>query len=780
MRAFSLPIYFFLLFGFSGFLFPVKLFSQENHTLSGYIRDAETGEELIGAAVYFEEIREGGISNMYGFYSVTVPAGSYTVRYSYLGYEQQQFPVLLDQNRNLDVELKTTSRSLEEVVVTAQAADQHVRSAEMSVARLDAREIQTIPVIFGELDVLKTIQLLPGIQSAGEGNSGFYVRGGDASQNLILLDEAPVYNASHLLGFFSVFNSESVKDVTMIKGGIPAEYGGRLSSVLDVKMKEGNMKDWGLSGGVGLISSRILAEGPIKKDRGSVMLAGRRTYADLFLKLSSDTLLNSNVLYFYDLNLKANYRLGPRDRLFLSGYFGRDIFRFRDIFGFDWGNTTTTLRWNHVFNDRIFMNTSAIYSKYNYVFGVTNEGNEFDLRSSIQDLNLKMDFQYFITPGQTLRFGVKSNYHRFLPGEVSSTGDFPVNDTRLEEKYAWEHAAYISREWEWGKVLSLKAGLRFSMFTAVGPGNVFRFAEDGSVTDTLHYTRGEVIANYPNLDPRILVNLKTGPASSVKASYTHTHQYVHLLSNSTASTPLDLWIPSSRITRPQFARQAALGYFRNFMDNMLEASMEVYYKHMDHQIDYRNGADIFLNDLVESQLVFGKGWSYGAELYLRKNLGQLRGWISYTLSRTERKFDRINQGRVFPARQDRTHDISVVGMYDLSNRLSLSATWVFNTGDAVTFPSGKYIIDGQVANFYSERNGYRMPPYHRMDIGLVLENKPEKKYRSSWNFSIYNLYARKNAYSINFEQDEDDPSITRAVKLYLFSIIPSLSYQFRF
>lgn len=756
------------------------MYAQTRATLSGYIRDSGTGEELIGATVYIEELREGGITNVYGFYSLSVVPGSYTVRINYLGYREQVFPVLLNQDRLLNAELEPVDKSIAEVVITAEAADKNVRASEMSITRLDVKEINNVPVIFGELDVLKTIQLLPGVQSAGEGNSGFYVRGGDASQNLILLDEAPVYNASHLLGFFSVFNSDAIKDVTIIKGGIPAEYGGRLSSVLDIKMKEGNMKNWGASGGLGLISSRLMVEGPLKKDRGSIMATGRRTYADLFLKLSSDSLLNSNVLYFYDINLKANYRLTEKDRIFFSGYFGRDIFKFRDFFGFDWGNTTATLRWNHLFNNRLFLNSTLIYSKYNYVFKVLNEGSTFDLRSSIQDFNLKEDFQYFVSPGNTLRFGLKTNYHRFLPGEVTASSDFPVSNIRLDEKYALESAAYFSHELNLGERISLKYGLRFSTFTVLGPGKVYSFSESGEVTDTVSYEKASVITNYPRLAPRILVNVKTGEYGSVKTSYTHTHQFLHLLSNATASTPLDLWVPSSKTVKPQLARQVAAGYFRNFSDNFYEASMEVYYKHMDNQVDYRNGADIFLNDQVESQLVFGAGWSYGAEWLVRKNLGNIRGWFSYTLSRTDRSFEKINKGKPYPAKQDRTHDLSLVGIYDLNERWTFSATWVFNTGDAVTFPSGKYIIDSQVVNYYTERNGYRMPPYHRLDLGVVYQNKKRRNYESGWNFSVYNAYARKNAYSISFQQDAENPQITKAVKLYLFSIIPSVSYHFKF
>jgi hypothetical protein len=754
--------------------------SQTRATLSGHVSDAQTGEMLIGANVFVPQLNKGATTNVYGFYSLTVDTGHYFIRISYLGYETQEKGWALKSNQEWNAELTPAARKIDEIVVEGTAADHNIRAPEMSVAKIGVKEIKTIPVIFGELDVLKTIQLLPGIQSAGEGSSGFYVRGGDASQNLILLDEAPVYNASHLLGFFSVFNSDAVKDVTIYKGGFPADYGGRLSSVLDVKMKEGNSKKTSVSGGLGLISSRLMIEGPLVGDKASFIATGRRTYADLFLKLSPDTLLNNNRLYFYDFNLKANFKAGNHNRFYLSGYFGRDVFKFRKIFGFDWGNTTATLRWNHLFSDKLFLNSTFIYSDYDYDFTLTDAGSEFTLTSSIHDVNWKEDFQLFIASGNTLKFGLANTWHRFNPGEITATGDLPVNNTKMEIKHALEQAVYVSHELDLFPFFSMVYGLRYSLFSQFGPGHVFSFNDRGDVIDTSWVEHGRIIKTWSGLEPRLLVNLKMNEASSLKASLTRNVQYLHLLSNSTASTPVDLWVPSSKIIRPQVADQVAMGYFRNFRNNMFESSLELYYKDMKNQIDYRNGADIFLNDLVESQLVFGRGWSYGAELLIRKNEGRLHGWASYTLSRTERKFARINEGRPYPARQDRTHDVSIVGMLDLNDRWTFSAIWVFNTGDAVTFPSGKYFIEGQVINYYTERNGYRMPPYHRMDIGVTLYNKPGKKYQSSLNLSVYNLYARKNAYSISFEQDEDNPAITRAKMIYLFSIVPSITYNFRF
>ncbi len=756
------------------------VFAQEKHILSGYVRDATSGEELIGATVYSPEMKTGTATNQYGFYSLTLPAGKHKILYQYLGYKPVSMEITLDRDVRKDIEMNPSSRNLEEVIVSGQTADYQVRSAEMGTNRLIPQDIRTVPVLFGEQDVLKTMQLLPGIAAVGEGNSGFYVRGGDASQNLVLLDEAPVYNASHLLGFFSVFNSDAIKDVKILKGFIPPQYGGRLASVLDIKMKEGNSKKLSGAGGLGLISSRLQLEGPFHKGKGSFMVTGRRTYADLFLKVLPDTNVNSNVLFFYDFNAKANYRISEKDRIYLSGYLGRDVFKFRKFFGIDWGNQTLSVRWNHLFSGRLFVNTSLIYSNYNYNFNIINEENKFDLFSSIRDINWKEDFQFYPSSGHTLRFGFKVNYHWFMPGEVSSSGDFPVNNLKMETRYALENAFYISHEWKVSSGITLHYGARLSSFSVMGPAHIYYYNERGDVTDTTWYPRHNIIKTYWNIDPRLLVNIKTGSHSSLKLSYTRMHQYLHLLSNSTSGTPLDLWIPSSTIVKPQTSNQISAGYFHNFHENSWELSLEAYYKNMAHQIDYKNGADIFLNELVESQLVFGSGQAYGMELLVRKNKGLFHGWVSYTLARSLRNFKDINQGKTYPAKQDRIHDISLVGIYDLNNKWSFSATWVYYTGNAVTFPSGKYVIEYQYVNYYTERNGYRMPPYHRLDLGATWQLNPEKNFRSSLNFSIYNVYARKNAYSISFQSKEDDPRITEAVKIYLFSIVPTVTYNFKF
>ncbi len=759
-------------------LFPAS--SQQSFTLSGAVTDADNGEAMIGATVFIQELNTGVAANEYGFYSLTLSKGLYNVSVSFIGFEIFSFSITLDRDIRRDIGLQTVPSTLEEVIVKGVAPDENIKSPEMSILKFNIKEIKTIPVLFGEQDVLKTILLLPGVQSSGEGSTGFHVRGGDNGQNLILLDGAPVYNPAHLLGFFSVFNSDAINDMKLYKGGIPPEFGGRISSVLDIRAREGNLKKFGVSGGLGLISSRIIVEGPLKKETGSFIVAGRRTYADLFLLFSRDTLVRNNTLYFYDFNLKANYKLGKNDRLYLSGYFGRDVFEFQNTFGMDWGNATATLRWNHIFNNRLFLNSSLIYSNYNYIFRINEESGGLNIRSAIRDGNLKEDFQFFLNPLNTFRFGFKFNYHNFIPGEIYTEGEFQVNDTKLTQKHALEAALYWSHKTQPFEWLSVVYGVRVPMYYMVGPGTEYLFDDKGIVLDTIHYKSGDVMAQYMDIEPRLSASFRLGTLSSLKLSFNRINQYVHLLSNTTSETPLDVWLPSSKSVKPQIGDQVAIGYFRNFSENRWETSIEVYYKFMKNQIDYKNGANIFFNELIESQLEYGNGRAYGTEFLIRKTYGKLRGWLAYTLARSERSFEKINQGHHYPAKQDRMHDISIVATYELNERWTFSGTWVYYTGNAVTFPSGKYRIEGKTVNMYTERNGYRMPPYHRLDMGATRYNKKKGRFESSWNFSIYNVYARKNAFSISFVEDKNDPARTNAVRLSLFSIIPSVSFNFKF
>lgn len=753
-------------------------FAQNKYTISGYIKDASNGEELIGATVYIKEIQQGAMTNVYGFYSLTVPEGDYTIQYSYIGFNPQKFSIKLNESNSRNVELISNSQQLEEVVIKAQKEDHNIRSTEMGVIKLSPKDISAVPVLFGEKDLMKTLQLMPGVKSAGEGSSGFNVRGGSADQNLILLDEATVYNASHLLGFFSVFNSDAIKDVNMIKGGGPAEYGGRLSSVLDIKMKEGNMKDYNVSGGLGLISSRLTVEGPIVKDKGSFVISGRRTYLDLFLGLSSDESLGNTQLYFYDLNMKANYKINDKNRIFLSGYFGRDVFGYDDMMGIDWGNYTGTIRWNHLFNDRLFLNSSLIISDYNYSMSMDTGEDNLEILSGINDINLKEDFSFYINPQNTLKFGANASYHTFIPGEVSGNENF--NSYNQEDDYAYEAAAYISHGLTLTEKLKFEYGLRYSLFAVTGPGDVYTYDNSNNIIDTKTYNSNEIIKTYGGFEPRFAATYTLNNQSSLKLAYSRNRQYLHLLSNSTSGTPMDAWIPSSSIIEPEIADQISIGYFKNLFDNKIETSVEVYYKDMQNQLDYENGADLFLNPYIESQLVYGEGRSYGAEFLIKKNSGKFTGWLSYTYSKTEKRFDEVNDGDWYPTKYDRTHDVSLVGMYQFNPKWNVSATWVYNTGDAVTFPSGKYEIEGQTVNYYTERNGYRMPDYHRLDVGVTYTKQKRKGREASWNFSLYNAYGRENAYTITFQESESDPNVTEAVQLSLFKWIPSITYNFKF
>jgi CarboxypepD_reg-like domain/TonB-dependent Receptor Plug Domain len=758
------------------------LFAQTNetNTLSGFVYDANNGETMIGANIFIKELGIGAASNEYGFYSITVPSSKYTVEFSFVGYKKKSLNIDLTNSQKLNVNISSTAYNLKEIVVQDKKADENVKSTNMGTSEIVPKEIDKVPVIFGEKDILKTIQLLPGVSSAGEGNSGFIVRGGSADQNLIILDEAPVYNASHLLGFFSVFNSDAIKNAKIIKGISSPEYGGRLSSVLDINMKDGSNRSFSAYGGIGLISSRLTLEGPIVENEGSFIFSGRRTYADLFFPLFGDDQLKNSALYFYDFNGKLNYKLGENDRIFLSGYTGRDNFSFNDEFGFDWGNTTATLRWNHIFSEKLFSNTTLLYSDYNYDINIEDSEQSTTVTSGIRDINFEQDFQYYYNTDHTFKFGLNGVYHTFLPGEISVTGNTNFNSKKIDDNLAIEANAYIGHEWKVSQLFRINYGLRYSSFSLVGEGKVYSFDDNGNLTNTEVYESGELIKSYSHLEPRISFNYLLDETSSAKFGYARNTQNIHLLSTASTSTPLDIWQPSTALIQPEVSDLFSIGYFRNFNNNEYEASLELYYKDMQNLIEYKNGADIFLNEFIESQLVFGNGWSYGLELYIEKKIGKFTGWLSYTLSNTERKFDKINEGQSFPARQDRTHDVSIVGIYNLNENWSFSANWVYNTGFAATYPSGKYEIDGQTVNLYTERNGHRMPDYHRLDLGATYYFNRSEENEMSLTFSAYNVYARENAYRITFEENESDPTQTQAVKLALFSIVPSITFNFRF
>lgn len=753
----------------------------QTYTISGSIKDESNGEKLIDVVVQVAEQKSiGTTSNEYGFYSLSLKEGDYTLVYTYLGYKTITEKISLHANTVKNISLSAKGNELNEVVVNSVAKNDNIKSTTMGVERLNMAQIKDIPVLFGERDVLKTLQLLPGVKSAGDGSSGFYVRGGAADQNLILLDEATVYNASHLLGFFSTFNSDAIKDVTLYKGNMPAQFGGRLASVMDVRMNDGNNKSYEVSGGIGLIASRLMVQGPIVKNKGSFLVSARRTYADVFLKLSSKPEQRNNKLYFYDLNLKANYTLTEKDRLYLSGYFGKDVIGVANIFGIDWGNATGTLRWNHVFNSRLFSNTSLIYSNYNYNITLKIDKNDIKIISKIADWNLKQEFQYYPNPKNTIKFGFNSIYHDIVPGEIRASATSGVNNLALSKRYGWENAVFVNNDWKASPHFSLSYGVRLSVYSVLGAGKYYNFDAAGKPTDTMSYNSGEFVKTYVNPEPRLSASFIIDDANSIKASYARNTQHMHLLSNTTSTSPTDRWIPNSNLIKPEISDQVSMGYYRNLDHDKYECGFETYYKAMQNQVDYKNGAQIEGNELVEADLLFGTGRAYGAEFSIKKKEGKFTGWISYTLARTERQIEGINNGKWYPARQDQTHNLALVGIYHLSKKWTLSGTFVYNTGNAVTFPGGKYIVNNQPVFLYTERNGYRMPAYHRLDLGATCKLRDTKKYTSELAFSLYNAYGRENAYIINFREDPDNANLTQAVQYSLFRFVPSISWNFNF
>lgn len=754
--------------------------NQEKYTISGTIKSGSTGETLIAATVRVANTRYATQSNEYGFFSLTIPRGSYTLNVNAVGSKGYKTTVDLQKNISLNVALEDDLNELETVTITTNANKRPIDNPQMGMERLSIAETKNVPVLLGERDVIKTLQLLPGVKTSGEGSGGFFVRGGSADQNMILLDEAPVYNASHLLGFFSTFNSDAIKNVTLYKSGMPAQYGGGLSSVLDVKMNDGNNQKYGVSGGVGLIAARINVEGPIQKEKSSFLISARRTYADMFLKLSNDSNARDAKLYFYDINLKANYILGEKDRLFVSGYFGKDVLGSANLVGINWGNTASTLRWNHVFSNKLFSNTSIIFSNYNYKIQTNDDESSLSLFSQIRDWNFKEDLQWYANEKNTISFGLNSIYHTIKPGEVQATGNSGLISQNLQNRYSLENAIYASNTWKATNALSFTYGLRVSAFSILGKGDYYTLDQAGNVTGTTSYKKGEVVKTYVNFEPRIAAALQLNESTSLKASYVRNAQNLHLISNSNAASPTDRWVASTNIIKPELSDQVSLGYYKNLGNDNYEVTVETYYKTLKNQIDYRNGADIYTNRPIETQLLYGKGRAYGAEFLLKKKNGKLTGWIAYTISKSERQIDGINDNNWYNARQDRTHDVSLVSMYQLSKKWSLSANWVFATGNAVTFPTGKYKMLGHSYFNFSDRNADRMPSYHRLDLGATKLLKQTKKFSSELNISLYNAYGRENAYRITFRDNETDPNRTEAVRTTLFRFVPSISYNFKF
>lgn len=752
-------------------------------TISGYVTDSENGELLIGVTIIDINRKTGSSTNAYGFYSITVPAGDYVLQYSYLGYQSVHKKGITDKNLTIAVGLTSVEQKLGEVIIQAKRTDENVKTNEMSIAKLDIKTIKMVPSLLGEVDLIKVLQLLPGVQATSEGATGFSVRGGNSDQNLIILDEATIYNASHLMGFFSVFNNDAVKDVTLYKGDIPASYGGRLSSLLDVRMKDGNSKKPGVAASIGTVSSKLTVEGPIIKDRTTFLVAGRRTYADLFLPLAKDEKVRDNKLYFYDFNLKLSHVINENNRLYLSGYTGRDIFKNQYSFvGF--GNKAVALRWNHLFSKKLFFNLSLNYSQYNYEISTPEEdvSSSFKWVSELSDYSSRFDFTYYLSDKHKIRYGATSTYHKFYPGTVNGFGNTTDDAFVLTASSALENSLYATDDYKITEKLSVKYGLRLAIFQNIGPGTYYNYDSKYKPIDSTVYSGGDIFNTYSVIEPRLAFTWLVDGYSSVKWSYSRASQFITLAQNSTAGTPLDIWFPATPNVKPQTGDQLALGYFRNFSQNMYELSAEIYYKTYHNLIDFRDHAQLFLNPYLEGELRIGKGYSYGIETLIRKNQGRFSGWISYSYSRSLRIIPEINGGREYNSPYDKPHNINVVASYDFTMRISASFTWVYATGLPVTFPTGRAVVGNAIIPIYSERNAYRMPDYHRLDASITLKGKEKegRKWYSELNLSVYNVYNRHNAWAINFASDSKDPNITYAEKTYLFAIIPALTYSIKF
>lgn len=772
--------------------------SQESITISGIVKEAANGETVFGASVYLKGTSIGSMTNEYGFYSISAPKGTYTLVVSYIGFQDINKEVLLNQNRKINFKLEESSMQLDEVIINVDESDKlSIRDPQMSVTKVKINTIKKIPVVLGEIDILKSIQLLPGVNNNGEGSGGFNVRGGSVDQNLVLLDEAIIYNTSHLLGFFSVFNADAIKDIKLYKGGIPAKFGGRVSSVLDVRQKDGNNQEFHLTGGLGTISSRLAAEGPLFNKKGSFLVASRGSYAHLILKAAGE----KNSANFYDLNLKANYNIDENNKLYLSGYLGRDNFNFEGGFSNGYGNLSGNLRWNHIYNDKLFSNLSTIYSKYNY--DLTLNIFEFDWKSSINNFNIKYDFKYYSSDTFKLDFGITGIYYNFNPGVIRPTTETSaINYFQLNTKKALETGAYINAEHRLTDKLTAQYGIRFSSFLRLGNQPIVTYEnnqpvvynqelgiyESGTPTGETSYNSNQTIETFGNLEPRISFSYQFNNSSSLKAGYARTSQYIHLLSNTVNVTPLDVWTPSGPFIKPQLSDQYAVGYFKNFKNRTYSLEVEAYYKTVDNRIDYIDGSDLIGQNTIETEILNGESRSYGLEILFRKALGNFTGWIAYTASKAEQRTlggnaggPGINNGDWYNAVQDRTHDVSVIGSYQLNQKWSFGAAFVYQTGRPVTYPNGQYEYEGLSIANYSERNADRLPSYHRFDISATYlpNKKPNNRWKGEWVFGIYNIYNRKNAAAISFGQNKES-GVNEATRTAIFGIVPSVTYNFKF
>ncbi|MEM9857039.1 MAG: TonB-dependent receptor [Bacteroidota bacterium] len=762
---------------------------QSKYTINGYVSDSENGEELIGVTVYVNELKTGTATNVYGFYALNLQPGDYTLTFSSIGYQSIVKEISLAQDIELNIDLPVEITQMEEIVITEEAIDANVTDIKMSRNEINVKQVKRLPALFGEPDIIKTIQMLPGVASAGEGTSAFFVRGGSADQNLILIDEAPIYDPSHLFGLFSVFNADVIKESELYKGGIPARFGGRLSSILEVRTKDGNNKELEGAGGIGTLASRFTLQGPIKKDKSSFIVSGRRSYVDLFLKAAGE----ENTVFFYDVNAKVNWKHNNNNRFFAALYLGRDVFDFDDTFGFDWGNATATFRWNHLFNDRLFSNTSLIASNFDYKLELDDESQGFQWTSNIQQITFKEDLNYFLSPTNEINFGYHLSYQRFSPGTIEPNSDKSLFTTvELQKEYALDHGLYIENQLKINNKLSILYGARLSFFQSVGPSDVYLYEDvtnniDIERTDTVAFDRLETIESYFNFEPRFSARYILNPVSSVKISYNRMVQNTHLISAGTVPIPFNTWAPSSLYLEPQLADQTAIGYFRNLDDNKYELSVEAYYKDINNVTDFADNADIFFNEDLPTEYRQGDSWSYGLELMLQKNEGRLTGFTSYTWSKTERQIPDVNLGQPFLANYDRRHNFNIVATYELNDKWTFGGNFTYTTGRPITLPNGKYEFEDYQVDFITERNGFKLPDYHRLDFSATLTPRKNKgrSWQSNWVFSVYNAYSRKNAFTIytrTQESDDEviDPNRKEARLIYLFPILPSITYNIKF
>jgi hypothetical protein len=768
----------------------ITAFSEQRITISGTVKDSNTNETLAGVNIMVVPIGTGTVTDIDGNYSLRLNSGEYRLIFSFIGYEPVEKKVKLTQEKRLNVEMENVRLRLREVVVAAERSNRNIERVEMSTVTLNIETIRNIPAFLGEVDVLRSIQLLPGVQSAGDGNTGFFVRGGNSDQNLVLLDDAVVFNASHLFNFFSVFNPDAVKDVTLYKGGIPPSYGGRLSSVLDIQSKEGNKEEFKLNGGIGLISSRLTFEGPIQTGRSSFLLSTRRTYADLFLKLSSDETQRETQLFFYDLNGKMNFVFNKRNRIFLSGYYGRDVTRFGDLFSFDWGNGTSSLRWNHIISDRFFSNISLLYS--NYQFNITGDIGpaRFRWQSYLNNIGVRADFNYISHQDNTWTFGIQSIHHNLNPGTIQASIEGAASATfDLSATNALEHGIYINGEYQfWDGRLLVLFGARSSIFQVIGPGMQYEFDKTSpvqwQVTDTIKLERGKIYNSFYGFEPRLSLRFKINDASSVKGSYNRMVQYIQQAQSAQSVAPYDVWYAAGNNIPPQTADQVAMGYFHNFLSNQLETSVEVYYKDMKNISDIIDNGDILGNELLEGQIRTGDGWSYGVEFLLQKENEKFNGFVGYTWAYTKRKIEDINDGRPYFAPNDRRHDISLSGGYNLTPAINIGVNFTYASGRAFTLPSGKMFYQGAFAPIYAERNSSRLPDYHRLDLSVTYKPGTRRKnprlMNSSWNFSLFNVYGRVNPISVSFAEKAESPGIPNSSFFYIPGPIPAITWNFNF